>query len=152
MAKVFMSVMAGRSERFAEDRILTEAQETIRSHRRCSDQWLVLRGVCELRKREKKTSYMQCCHSVGSYPKLFGFLTLKFSVWILSKTVGFFIIRKLFDISCISDHVQPISKPLSVVLAECGHFVVTWSVQEYSCTVLCSPRSVQEYACRARTL
>ena len=30
-------------------------------------------------------------------------------------------------------HVQPISKPLSVVLAECGHFVVTWSVQEYSC-------------------
>ena len=46
---------------------------------------------------------------------------------------GFFIIRKLFDISCISDHVQPILKPLSVVLAECGHFVVTWSVQEYSC-------------------
>ena len=30
--------------------------------------------------------------------------------------------------------------------------VVTWSVQEYSCTVLCSPRSVEEYACRARTL
>ena len=46
---------------------------------------------------------------------------------------GFFIIRKLFDISCISDHVQPISKPLYVVLAECGHFVVTWSVQGYSC-------------------
>ena len=46
---------------------------------------------------------------------------------------GFFIIRKLFDISCISDHVQPISNPLSVVLAECGHFVVTWSAQEYSC-------------------
>ena len=46
---------------------------------------------------------------------------------------GFFIIRKLFDISCISDHVQPISKPLPVVLAECGHFMVTWSVQEYSC-------------------
>ena len=42
---------------------------------------------------------------------------------------GFFIIRKLFDISCLSDHVQPISKPLSVVLGECGHFVVTWSVQ-----------------------
>ena len=49
---------------------------------------------------------------------------------------GFFIIRKLFDISCISDHVQPISKPLSVVLAECGHFVVTWAVQEYSCSHL----------------
>ena len=49
---------------------------------------------------------------------------------------GFFIIRKLFDISCISDH-QPISKLLSVILAEYGHFVVTWSVQEYPCTVLC---------------
>ena len=46
---------------------------------------------------------------------------------------GFFIIRKLFDISCISDHVQPISKPLYIVLAECGHFVVTLSVQGYSC-------------------
>ena len=46
---------------------------------------------------------------------------------------GFFIIRKMFDISCISDHVQPISKPLSVVLAEYGHFVITWFVQEYSC-------------------
>ena len=62
---------------------------------------------------------------------------------------GFFIIRKLLDISSISDHVQPISKLLSVVLAECGHFViawsmqnihvVTWSVQEFSFTVLCSP-------------
>ena len=62
---------------------------------------------------------------------------------------GYFIIRKLFDISCISDHVQPISKPLSVVLAECGHFVVTWpvsnihvvtwSVHEYSCTSCVHP-------------
>ena len=52
---------------------------------------------------------------------------------------GYFIIRKLFDISCISDHVQPISKPLSVILAECGHFVVTWSVQKYSCGHLVCP-------------
>ena len=50
--------------------------------------------------------------------------------------LGFYIINELFDISCISDHVQPISKPLSVVLAECSHFVVTWSVQEYSCVNL----------------
>ena len=35
------------------------------------------------------------------------------------------------------------SKPLSVVLAECGYFVVTWSVQEYSCGHLV----VQEYSC-----
>ena len=62
--------------------------------------------------------------------KLYGFLTIKFSVWILSiKCLDF---SSLFAISCISDHVQPISKPLSVVLAECGRFV-TWSVQEYSC-------------------
>ena len=44
---------------------------------------------------------------------------------------GFFIIRKLFD-----DHVQSISKLLSLVLAECGRFVVTWSLQEYSCVHL----------------
>ena len=67
--------------------------------------------------------------------KLFGFLTLKFSVWIINKCLDF-IIRKLFDISCTSDHVEPISKPLSVVLAECGHFVVTWSVQTYLCGYL----------------
>ena len=39
---------------------------------------------------------------------------------------GFFIVRKLFDISCISDHVQPISKPLSEVRwvwSFCGHLV-----------------------------
>ena len=51
---------------------------------------------------------------------------------------GFFIIRKFFDISCISEHVQPISKQLSVVLTKCGHFVVTWSVQEYSGHLVCA--------------
>ena len=47
MAKVFMRVVARRLRlgRFAEDRILTEAQGGFRSHRRCSRQWLVLRGV-----------------------------------------------------------------------------------------------------------
>ena len=35
-----------------------ETQGGFKSHRRCSDQWLVLRGVCELRKRDKKTSYL----------------------------------------------------------------------------------------------
>ena len=48
-----------------------------------------------------------------------------------------FLSLELFDISCKSYHVLPISKPLSVVFAECGHFVVTWSVQEYSCGHLC---------------
>ena len=37
----------------------------------------------------------------------------------------------MFDISCISDHLQPVSKLLAVVLAECGHFVVTCTVQEF---------------------
>ena len=50
---------------------------------------------------------------------------------------GFFIVRKLFDISYISDHVQPNTKPPSVVLAESGHFVATWSVQD-SCGHLVS--------------
>ena len=47
MAKVFMRVVARRLRlgRFVEDRILTEAQGVFRSHRRCSHQWLVLRGV-----------------------------------------------------------------------------------------------------------
>ena len=58
---------------------------------------------------------------------------------------GFFIIRKLFDISCISDHVQPISKLLSVVLAECGHFLVTWSVQEMWSLGLC--RNIPAQSC-----
>ena len=45
VAKVFMRVMARRLGRFAEDRILMEAQGEFRSHRSCSDQCLVLRGV-----------------------------------------------------------------------------------------------------------
>ena len=35
-----------------------EAQRGFRSHRRCSDQWLVLRGVCELRMLDKKTLHL----------------------------------------------------------------------------------------------
>ena len=58
MAKVFMRGMVRRLRRFAEDRILMVAHGGFRNHMRCSDQWLVLRGVCELRKREKKTSYL----------------------------------------------------------------------------------------------
>ena len=42
-------MLARRLGKFAEDRILTEAQGGFRSHRRCSDQWLVLRGVYELK-------------------------------------------------------------------------------------------------------
>ena len=40
MAKVFMKEMATRLERYAEDRILTEAQGGFRSHMSCSNQWL----------------------------------------------------------------------------------------------------------------
>ena len=58
MAKVFMIVMVRGLRRFAEDRIFREAQGGFRSHRRCSDQLLMLKGVCELRKRGKKTSYL----------------------------------------------------------------------------------------------
>ena len=58
MAKVFLRVMASRFGRFTVDRILTEAQGGFRSFRRCSDQWLVFRDVCEIRKKEKNTSYL----------------------------------------------------------------------------------------------
>ena len=51
---VFVRVLARRLETFAEDRILTEVQGGFRNGR-CSDQWLVPRGVCEVRKRAKKT-------------------------------------------------------------------------------------------------
>ena len=49
-----VKVLARRLGGFAEDRILTEVQGRFRSGRRCSDQWLVLRGVHEGRGREKK--------------------------------------------------------------------------------------------------
>ena len=39
--------MTRKLERFALDRILTDAQVGFRSHKRYSDQSLVLRGVCE---------------------------------------------------------------------------------------------------------
>ena len=48
MVKVFVRVLIRRLGRLAEGRILTELQGEFRSCRRCSDQWLVLRGLCEL--------------------------------------------------------------------------------------------------------
>ena len=64
VAKVFMREMARRLGRFAEDRILTEAQGGFRSHKRCSDQWLVLRGVYgrERRRHHNLTSWMLARH------------------------------------------------------------------------------------------
>ena len=50
VVKVFMRVLARRLGRFAEDRTLTQAQGGFRSGRRCSDQRLVLRDVCEVRR------------------------------------------------------------------------------------------------------
>ena len=42
MVKVFARVLVRRLERFAVDRILTEAQGGFRSGKRCSYQWLML--------------------------------------------------------------------------------------------------------------
>ena len=67
IVKVFLRMVAWRLGRFAEDKILMEAQGGFSSHRRCSDQWLVLRGVCELRKREKKTSYWALLDASKAY-------------------------------------------------------------------------------------
>ena len=59
VGRVFVKVLARRLERFAKDRISTEAQVQgwFRSDR-CSDEWLVLRGVCEVWNKEKKNSYL----------------------------------------------------------------------------------------------
>ena len=48
MVKVFVRVLARRLGRFAEDKILTKPHGGFRSCSRSSDQWLVLRGVCEV--------------------------------------------------------------------------------------------------------
>ena len=55
---MFVRVLAEVVGRFAEDRILTEVQGEFRSGRRCLDQWLVLRDVCQVWKRKKKNSYL----------------------------------------------------------------------------------------------
>ena len=55
VAKVFTRCLTRRLGEFAEERILTEAQGGFRGKRSCADQILVLRGVCELRRRRKGT-------------------------------------------------------------------------------------------------
>jgi len=51
-------LLSKRLSVYAEEEILTEAQGGFRSERRCADQILILRGVCELRRREKKGTYL----------------------------------------------------------------------------------------------
>ena len=58
VAKVLAKLLSRRLGIFAEEEILTEAQGGFRSERRCADQILILRGVCELRRKEKKGTYM----------------------------------------------------------------------------------------------
>ena len=58
VAKVWTRVLTGRLGEFAEESILTEAQGGFRAKRRCADQILILRGVCELRKRKKKGTWL----------------------------------------------------------------------------------------------
>ena len=54
VAKVWTRVLTGRLGEFAEESILTEAQGGFRAKRRCADQVLILRGVCELRIERRK--------------------------------------------------------------------------------------------------
>ena len=58
VVKVLAKLLSRRLSTFAEEEILTEAQGGFRSERRCADQILILRGVCELRRKEKKGTYM----------------------------------------------------------------------------------------------
>ena len=58
VAKVLTRLLSKRLSAYAEEEILTEAQGGFRSERRCADQILILRGVCELRRKEKKGTYV----------------------------------------------------------------------------------------------
>ena len=58
VAKVMARLLSKRLSVYAEEEILTEAQGGFRAERRCADQILILRGVCELRRREKKGAYL----------------------------------------------------------------------------------------------
>ena len=61
VAKVFTRCLTRRLGEFAEERILTEAQGGFRGKRNCADQILVLRGVCELRRRRRKGTNSGTC-------------------------------------------------------------------------------------------
>ena len=56
--KVFTRVLARRLGEYAEKRILTEAQGGFRVKRSCSDQILTLRGICKLRRRKRRGTYL----------------------------------------------------------------------------------------------
>ena len=58
VAKVFTRVLTRRLGEYAEERILTEAQGGFRAKRSCSDQILILRGVCKLRRRKRRGTYL----------------------------------------------------------------------------------------------
>ena len=58
VVKVLAKMLSRRPSTFAEKEILSEAQGGFSSERRCADQILILRGVCELRRKGKKGTYM----------------------------------------------------------------------------------------------
>ena len=58
VAKVLVKLLSRRLGTFAEEEILTETQGGFRSERRCADQILTFRSVCELRRKENKGPYM----------------------------------------------------------------------------------------------
>ena len=58
VAKVMARVICEQLGEFAEDMILTEEQGGFRENRGCSDQILALRSICEVRKEQKKSTYL----------------------------------------------------------------------------------------------
>ena len=58
VAKVWARILTVRLGEYAEENILTDAQGGFRAKRRCADQIMILRGVCELRKRKKKSTWL----------------------------------------------------------------------------------------------
>ena len=58
VVKVWARIFSGRLGGFAVGKISTEAQGVFRTKQRCADQIMILRGVCELRKRRKKGTWL----------------------------------------------------------------------------------------------
>ena len=58
VAKVWARILTVRLGEYAEENILTDAQGEFTAKRRCADQFMILKGVCELRKRKKKSIWL----------------------------------------------------------------------------------------------
>ena len=58
VTEVWMRLLTNRLGRYAKEKILAVVQGGFRSRKRCADQVLELRGLCELRKRRNMATWL----------------------------------------------------------------------------------------------